>query len=249
MPVTLLVLVYDLIPGNIGSRKKGRRTMPKIVMSITFQIPKTHGERWLTALQGLILTLFVHPQNERVGRRIKIETNDVSDFFYQERRSEELETPAPVRVEPKRDPDPLDGGLPYPRFRRKVPAVPMGAVLRLGIDGLFEQLSDFLGSNASMAPRTQFVMEPLDALPDEPPSPFPESNLRYLKFLCNRVAVLSFGGQKYNLHTGRYALRHRTGVRPRLQLFTLLARHLDFFLRTTCAHGLSPPAGISINKE
>jgi hypothetical protein len=76
------------------------------------------------------LAFLIHAKNQGVGWGSKIEANDVSDFFHEERVGGELETPTPVRFDPKRAPDPLDGGFRYSGFGGKVPASPMGAALR-----------------------------------------------------------------------------------------------------------------------
>ena len=158
MAVTLLALAHHLAGSDIESGKECRRAMAQIVVRIAFQIAQAHRKSRLTALQSLTLAFLVHTENQCVCRGIQIEADDVPDFFHEERVGRQLESPTAVRFDPKRTPDPLDGGLRYPGFGGKVPASPMGAVGRLGVEGLFEQLSNFFVGNAPRSARPQFVM-------------------------------------------------------------------------------------------
>jgi hypothetical protein len=72
---------YSDTRGNIESGKQGRCSTPEIVVGVTFQISKAHGKGGLTALQGLASALFVHTQNERVGRGTKVEGQGCLGLF------------------------------------------------------------------------------------------------------------------------------------------------------------------------
>ena len=195
MAVPVLALAYYLAASNIESGKERCRAVSQIIMRITFQIAKSHGKRWLTALKGLTLAFFVHTEDQRIGRRVQVKTHDVSNLFDEERVCRKLETSTPVRFDPKGTPDPLDSGLRYSGFRGKVPARPMGALRRFGVDGLFEQLCNVLVRNAPGSPRPQFIMQPLNTLLDKSLAPLPNSGLGYFHLFCDGFAVYSLGSQ------------------------------------------------------
>jgi hypothetical protein len=172
MPVTLPALLYDLTRSNTEGGKRGRCSMPEIVMGVTFQIFKAHGKCGLTSLQSLALAHFIYTRNNRVVRGSKIEANNVTNFFYQERARGELKTRLRCALTPKELHTLwiVDSILP---FQPQSPCNSNGYVLRLGIYGLLEQLSNFLiemllgrpGRNSSCSPSMPCSMNRLGHFP------------------------------------------------------------------------------------
>ena len=80
MPVTWRSFNEDLPVQVIQRGKQSHRPMPVIVVSASGQVPLAQGKSGLGSLQGLALALLVTAKDDRAGRRIQIQPNDIPEF-------------------------------------------------------------------------------------------------------------------------------------------------------------------------
>ena len=73
--------------GHVQGGKKRCRTITSIVVRVCFRQTVIHRQGWLGPVQCLNLALLVHAQNQGFIRGIKIEPNNIPDFFNEMRVS------------------------------------------------------------------------------------------------------------------------------------------------------------------
>lgn len=144
MSVAGLALGDDVAVGDVQSRKECCRAMPLVVVSDSLDVPQTHRQHGLSALQGLDLALLVDTQHHGVFGWAQVEADDVTHFFNKKRVRRELELSLAVRLQTKSLPDSMDAGVREARFPRDTADRPMGAVLGNGLKGLAHQEGNLL---------------------------------------------------------------------------------------------------------
>lgn len=119
MTMTRLAFPDDRAVGNIQCREQSRRAMPEIVMGDAFDVTQSHRENGLRTFQGLNLAFLVDTQNQRLIRGIKVQTNDIANFFDEERIGRKLERAAPVGLDTKQGKVALDRAFRQFGFARE----------------------------------------------------------------------------------------------------------------------------------
>ena len=80
MPVTRRSFSEDL-PGQVIQRgQQGHRAVSVLVVSASSNVPLAQGQSGLGAFQSLALALFVAAKDDRAGRRIQIQPDDIPEF-------------------------------------------------------------------------------------------------------------------------------------------------------------------------
>ena len=87
MPMARLALGQDGAVEHIQCREQGCGAVPNVVVRDAFDVSKAHRQQRLSALQGLTLALLVNAKNQRVLRRIQVQTDDVAQLFDEQRVS------------------------------------------------------------------------------------------------------------------------------------------------------------------
>jgi hypothetical protein len=87
---------------------KGRGPVTFIVVRAALQLPRLHGQQWLSPVQRLNLALFVDAEYQRVIGRVDIQAGDVAYFFDQQWIRRQLECIRTVRLQSKGAPNAAD---------------------------------------------------------------------------------------------------------------------------------------------
>lgn len=85
--------------------------MANVIMGHAFDIPQTHRQHWLSAIQGLNLAFLVDAQDEGVVWRVEIQADNVANFFDEERIGGEFEAARPMRLYREGLKQPVHGGF------------------------------------------------------------------------------------------------------------------------------------------
>src|SRR5207249_7549597 len=84
---------------HVEGRKQRRRAVAHVVVRAPLDLPGSHRQQWLRAIERLDLGFFVDAKDERVLGRIQVEPDNVPDFVDEERIARELERLRAMRLE------------------------------------------------------------------------------------------------------------------------------------------------------
>src|SRR4030042_957484 len=112
--------------GDVQSGEEGGGAVAYIMMRHPLHIPQSHGQNWLSAIQGLNLALFVDTQDHGIIRGIKKKAHIYPNFFQKKRIGGEGKMLLAMGLEAKSPPHSLDAGLGLLAFLGQGPATPMG---------------------------------------------------------------------------------------------------------------------------
>lgn len=88
---------------------------------------RRHRQDRLIAILRLDLRFFVHAQHDRSVRRRHVKTDNILHFVDEQRIGRQLKCFRPMRLQPKRGPDPTDSGVRKPGLGCHGADLPMGA--------------------------------------------------------------------------------------------------------------------------
>ena len=126
----------------------------------------------LCAIQRLNLALFVYAEDDRLLRRIQIQTHHIGHLFQKLRIARELKSFRAMRLQVVSTPDIVDRGLADALTLRHSPATPMRHPRRFGLQGRVHDIGDLLDliGGLSSAPRSD-VPQTIQTLVTEAFSP------------------------------------------------------------------------------
>ena len=107
MPVTWRSFSEDLLGQVIQRGQQGHRAVSVLVVSASSNVPLAQGQSGLGAFQSLALALFVAAKDDRAGRRIQIQPDDIPEFGLKLGIVGAFESPSAVRSEVVGRPNPL----------------------------------------------------------------------------------------------------------------------------------------------
>ena len=156
MPVPLIALANHLPMQRIQSGKQRRRAVTLVVVGHCPATALLDREAGLRPIERLNLALLVHAQNERLLRRIQIQSDHVGHFFQELGVAREFECLDPMGFQIMGLPDLVHGGLAEPLTPGHRPATPMCHSRRLGLQGRLDDggdLVEVIGGLASASRR------------------------------------------------------------------------------------------------
>ena len=109
VPVALHIAADDGAVEDVEGREQCRRAMTLVVVGHRPGAALLHRQAGLGAVERLDLALFIDREDDGMGGRIDIETDDVAQLVNEARVGGELELFHPVRLQAVRAPDALDG--------------------------------------------------------------------------------------------------------------------------------------------
>ena len=174
MPVALHVTADDGTVEHIQRREQCCRAVTFVIVCHGAATASLHGQAGLGTVQRLDLAFLIHRQNDRVGRRIHIEADDISDLFDECGIVRQLENPEPVRLKAV--------GTPYPLHRTNRNtgclghrgAGPMGGLKGRRFLGQREYLINLGSRKRRNTGRSRFILQqPVNALAHVPFLPAP----------------------------------------------------------------------------
>lgn len=196
MTVPALELSEDFASGDVESRKEGRRSVTDVAVGHSLDVAQSQRQEWLGPVKRLDLALLIDAQDQSLIRWVEIQTDDVSDLLDEEGIRGELEVLLPVRLDAKRLPDALDGGLGELGLLGDRATAPVSLVLGFRLEGLSDETRDLLIRERPGTPRTRLIVETLDPLEQESASPHTDGWSREIQLLCDGLIGPSFGCEK-----------------------------------------------------
>src|SRR6201981_1693408 len=109
VPVALHIAADDGAVEDVEGREQCRRAMTLVVVGHRPGAALLHWQAGLGAVERLDLALFIDREDDGMGGRINIETDDVAQLVDEPRVGGEFELFHPVRLQAVRAPDALDG--------------------------------------------------------------------------------------------------------------------------------------------
>jgi hypothetical protein len=107
MPVTWRSFSEDL-PGQVIQRgQQSHRAVSVLVVSASSNVPLAQGQSGLGSFQSLALVLFMAAKDDRAGRRIQIQPDDIPEFGLKLGIFGAFESPSAVRFKFVGRPNPL----------------------------------------------------------------------------------------------------------------------------------------------
>ena len=156
---------------RIQRRKQGRRAVPLVVVRPPFDLPGLQRQQRLRAIERLNLRLLIHAEDRGMSGRMQIQPDDVPDLFDQQRIVRQFERLAPVRLQPERVPNPVDCHATQPDGPRHVSRTPVRRAPRRRLQCPDDHLLDLVIGNRPRRAGPRLVIQAVQALPDEAPSP------------------------------------------------------------------------------
>ena len=228
----------DFAGGDVERGKQRCRAVADIVVRHTFDITQAHRENGLGAVQRLDLALLIHAQDHGVLGRIKIQTDNIADFFDEKGIIGDFKMALPMGLKAKGAPDPLDGGPRDLRFLGDRARRPVGPVCRLGLKGLSDKLRDsFIGDRAG-ATRTEFIVKASYSLLLITSTPTADGVGTVTDFPGDLLIRDTISRHHYDSGTRDQAKGKGTGTGERLKRLPFLIGQNDVHLfRPACSHG------------
>jgi hypothetical protein len=174
----LHALPDDRAVEHVQSGEQGRRAVADIVMGHRAGPAPLHRQPGLRAIQSLDLTFLVDREDDGMGRRVDIETDDVADLAGELRIARELEGPQPVRCQAVGAPDLLHRADRQAHDLGHRPAGPVRRLARRLAERPLDELLDDRERDRCLAGLARLVaQQAVDALLHEAPLPAPDAGL------------------------------------------------------------------------
>src|SRR5713101_1150722 len=190
----------DYLPaGDVEGSKKRCGAMTFIVVSNAFDVAEAHREHWLSPIECLDLSFFIHTENHCLVWGMRVGSNNTTHLFHEKRIGRELKMTLPMRLKPEGVPDTADGleRDTLCTFSKR-PNRPLGALFGLGIESLPNDECYFLVTDAAWPPRAQFIVQSLNTKFQISRSPLPDRRSAQLESFGNRSIGHAINGHKNN---------------------------------------------------
>ena len=99
------------------------------VVGVALDVPQTHGQQRLRAVQGMDLRLLVDAQHHYLVRRVQMKTDDVADKLHEEGIGRELEVLLPMGLHREGLQPAMNGGFGDPCCCSQSSGTPVGAAV------------------------------------------------------------------------------------------------------------------------
>ena len=157
MAVPLHAVADDLAGGDVERGEQCRRAVALVVMRHGAGSALLDRQAGLCAVERLDLALLVDRENQRLVRRIEIETDDIAHLLDEVLVIRQLEGLHQVRLEAVRLPDPLHAGVGEADGTGHLADAPMRRRLRRLVQGLMHNPLDHLGAQRRLASRSRRI--------------------------------------------------------------------------------------------
>ncbi len=196
-----------------------------------------HRQTGLGAVERLDLALLINREDDGVGGRIDIETDDVPELLDKLRVLRQFERPDTVRRELVSFQDALHRTQAHSGRLGKFPARPVGGLARRRPQGQIDHPLNGVGRQRGLARLARLVaQQSFDALRHEPRLPGPHHRLRFTGPAHDLGSAAAVGGGKDNLGAPQVLLWRATIRNDRLKPEAICSRDVD---DNSCSHNES----------
>jgi hypothetical protein len=176
---------------EIERGKQGGGAVTPVVVGATFGLPGAHGQQRLTAVERLNLRLLINTQNQRLVRRVQIQTDNVAHLFDKQRVFRELEALDPVRLQAEGAPDAADHTLAQPATFGHRTRAPMRRIRGSGFEGQPDHSFNLCVGHLAWRSRPRFIQQSIQPPLHKPLAPFAHRLLGYPQMACHQGVGLS----------------------------------------------------------
>ncbi|OPZ07324.1 MAG: hypothetical protein BWZ07_03346 [Alphaproteobacteria bacterium ADurb.BinA280] len=182
-----------LTAGDVQCCEQRRRSMAHVVVGTPRRNTGCQRQNRLGSVQRLNLALLIDAQHQRLGRRGKVQPDDVAHLVDKQWVGRELECFLAMGLQAKSAPDATDGGLRQPCFTRHVSRAPVRRIFRyrferLRNDGINTRI--VYGAWRSWPGRVKQAIEPIHR---EAVTPFRDGLLCHRDLLGDSLAINARG--------------------------------------------------------
>ena len=221
---------------RIQRRKQGRRSMALVVVCPPFDLPGLQRQQRLRAIERLNLRLLIHAEDRGMRGRIQIQPDDVPDLFDQQRIVRQFERLAPVRLQPERLPNPVDGHATQPDGPRHVAGTPVRRASRRRFQCPDDHFLDLIIGHRPRRAGPRFVIQAVQSLPDEAPSPFAHCRGCDVESPRDHLAVGAIGTRQDDACPPCHVWRRSRAMCQRIQSSTFVLRQDQCNLGASRSH-------------
>ncbi len=210
--------------------------MALVVVRASLDLTRAHGQEWLRAVEGLDLRFLVYAQDYGVLWRIHVQPHDVADLIDQQRVGRELKGLGPMRLQAKRAPDAIDGHPAQPHRLRHVPHTPVRRTPRRRLQGANDDRFHLCIGDGPWRARPRLVVQPVEAIANEPPTPLTNRRGRQPQHLRHRSIIATTRTRQYDPSAPRHMGSRPRSMGQRLESHSLIVRQHQRNLATSCPH-------------
>ena len=179
VPVALHIAADDGAVEDIESREQCRRAMTLVVVGHRPGAALLHRQAGLGAVERLDLALFIDREDDGMGGRIDIETDDVAQLAHKLWVGGELELFHPVRLKAMRTPDALNGARADIDDLRHHGGGPVGRLCwRIGLGERYDAFGDVRSQRPDARGARLIVQETIITFLHKAFLPAPDTGLR-----------------------------------------------------------------------
>jgi|694.fasta_scaffold03986_8 hypothetical protein len=228
----------DHLPGGHVQRcEQGCGAVTDVVVGDALDVPQTHGQQRLRAVQGLDLRLLIDVQHHRLVGWFQVQTDDVADFLHEERIGRELEVLLPVGLHREGLQPAMNGGFGDPCCCSQGSGAPVGAAVGgRGLQCPVDHLGDGVVLVGARPARPQLVVQAFQTQFPVPLAPLTDGHARQAHALGDRCIGFASSAGQHDL--GALYGRMRQGPRAgdALKLLNLALNEDQRWHRTTNSH-------------
>ena len=235
-PMTTAKFADNSAALNFKRGKQRSGPVTSIVMAASFDLTRPHRKHRLRAVQSLNLRLFVNTQNEGLGGRVEVQSDDIANLLDEKRVLGKFEGFASVGSQSKSPPNASYTGVAQSACFGHRTRTPMGRVLRRRFQGHCQHPLYLRVAQPKWRTHSRFVQQTIEALVDKPSSPLshclhgqiePSRHNRIARSLCTR---------QNNSRSLCQCLRRLRSTRPSLKSGLFLLRQHESWYRSSSSH-------------
>ncbi len=240
MAMTFFAGRQNLAGCDVQGGKEGRGAVAHVIVGDSFHVADAHRQKRLGAVQGLNPALLVDAEHHGLVRRVQIQPDDVADLLHEEGVGGELEVALPMRLQPESTPDAMNRRGADLRVLGHRTDAPVGGPGGLALEGLVDQLGDFLVGDGTRSTGTHLVVQTRQSVLQIALAPLADHLLAQADLLGDHLVGQPFGGQQDDAGPGHQTVRQTARAGPGLQLLLLVFTQHDGDLGSSCLHGHPP---------
>jgi hypothetical protein len=195
MAMAFFALRQDFPALDIQCSEERSRAVALVIVGYSLDITQSHRQERLAALQRLNLALLVNREDERLIGGVKVESDDVSDLFNEERIGRELEILRSVRLNTKEREIALHGTLADTSLLGNASNTPVSGVPGLFLEHGTKHLGDFILVMSAGPSGSGHIIEAGESILIEPVAPVADNREAHADCLCN-VAMCGTSGRE-----------------------------------------------------
>jgi hypothetical protein len=229
----LLAARDDLAGSDVEGREEIQRAVANVIVRLALGLAEVHRQDRLRTLERLNLRLLIDGEHDSVGRRVHVQPDDIAHLRHELRIGRELERAGQMRLEAERSPDPTDHRVAEPGFRRHRPGAPVRLPVRLRLERFHDHRLDFLVADRPRPTHARLVVQPVEPVLDEAPSPLTDGLARRAVPLRDRLVRRLVRAREHEPRAERQVAIHTCSLGQPDQL--------DPLGRGDCQRRLRPP--------